>query len=784
MKRFLPFFVLCCWVPPLFAAPQSIELATDFDSLSLGAESYYFILDRFLPGELKQETLSQFQRTGQRMPNFGISKDQVWFWNRLANTGKLPLKLILTVGANNLHCRVYLLDPGQLPQKGQELAIWNPENFQLLYQIHLPPQSRKELFQNCYSNIYLGFRNILSSPQKYWEQQILETSIKAFYYGALFSIWLYNLFLFLSLKERGYLYYLFCLLAYAGVMTGIDGTANQYWIGVESGLWYAMSFSALSGTAFGFFTRELLRTKQHIPKWDKVIQGMMLYLLVLGLSAFFLPNSVLEAHSPVSGFIMPGILLTAGFLTLKRHPRVAKLYLAAWGAYLIGFVVYVAVYLGWIGTPYSLMELTYLGKLSSLTEISLLALALADRIQALKREKKQAQIKLVHTLQNHAADLEEQVNLRTSELRMANEAKNKFFSIISHDLRGPVGSLSVLFNVVLEKGSELEGALFEGVKHTTKNIHRLLEDLLVWAKSQQGEIEVHPLDYPLAISIEQSMELVSAQLTQKQISVQSFCQKDVKVLADPALITTIIRNFLGNAIKFTPEGGEIQIDCRSQGDMVEVSVIDNGCGIPQEIQKRLFKIGEKISSGLSANGEGGSGLGLILCSEFVAKSGGKIGVESEPGQGSRFWFTLPKSQANGEQEVWRRSLAGMKVLLVEDERIHAASSAQVLRNLKMEYELASDGAQALMQIKAKPFDLVLMDIDMPVMDGAQASMKIQSLKQKPKWVIALSAYSEKDLQQRFTHLAFEGSLNKPLVEERLIALLKQLAENQVPPPQT
>ena len=556
-------------------------------------------------------------------------------------------------------------------------------------------------------------------------------------------------------------------------MSGIDGLAPNHWLPVSAGLWYVVSCAGLTGVAFGLFTRELLPTKVNLPRWDQVILGMMALCLFIALTAPFLPTELVELYSPVTGFLMPGVLLVAGILALKHKSRAARFYLYAWSAYLFGFFAYTSVYLGWPLLDFSLLEMSLFSKASSLIEVSLLALALADRIQGFKREKEEARSSLVEALRSHGAELEAKVLQRTRELRLANETKDKFFSIISHDLRGPIGSLAVIFNEVVHKGADLEGDLFEGIKRSTRNLHRLLEDLLVWAKSQRGELEVHPFNYFLADSIRQSAELVSAQLEQKNIELRQHCPADLEVWADPSVVTTVVRNLLGNAIKFTEPGGWITVTGIAKENEVEVSVIDNGKGMTLEMTEKLFRIDHRIRSSQSPTIESGSGLGLILCAEFIAKAGGRIGVESEPGKGSRFWFTLPLGRQVEGRPAWKERLGELRILVVEDERLHQESTGKVLRELGLNFQVAENGLEAVERATTESFDLVLMDIDMPVLNGIEAGRRLRLLDNPPGWIVSLSAYTEGDLKLRSPEFQFNGFLNKPLESERMLGLLRQ-----------
>ncbi|MBB4802379.1 signal transduction histidine kinase [Flavobacterium nitrogenifigens] len=222
--------------------------------------------------------------------------------------------------------------------------------------------------------------------------------------------------------------------------------------------------------------------------------------------------------------------------------------------------------------------------------------------------------------------------------------KNQFFSIISHDLRGPLGSsvsLSELFLENIEDYSREEIREISEMQHeSNKNIYKLLENLLEWSRVQTGMITFSPKRLTLNTLIKENLELSKNAALNKNIKLifESTDQIDAEV--DKNMIGTILRNLLSNAIKFTEKNGEIKIKLLKANQQAKFSITDNGIGVPDSIKENLFRINEKVTQKGTEN-ETGSGLGLLLCSEFIKIHNGKIWVESEAGEGSTFKFTLP-----------------------------------------------------------------------------------------------------------------------------------------------
>ncbi|MCG6161585.1 PAS domain-containing sensor histidine kinase [Leptospira bandrabouensis] len=236
-----------------------------------------------------------------------------------------------------------------------------------------------------------------------------------------------------------------------------------------------------------------------------------------------------------------------------------------------------------------------------------------------------------------------------SELQLLNHTKDKFFSIIAHDLKGPIGGMNTFAGMILE---DLDTRPIKRTKNdlsilfqSSGEVYALLENLLTWARSQTGEIAFFPEEISLYHSIESSIASVSFSIQNKSIVLKNFVDPNSKVYADEKMIETVLRNLISNAIKYSNPGGEIQIFSKSIGDDLEICIADFGTGISTEIQNKLFRIDAKQTSMPGTLGERGTALGLILCREFIERHGGMIRVESELGKGSKFYFTLPKESS-------------------------------------------------------------------------------------------------------------------------------------------
>jgi signal transduction histidine kinase len=238
----------------------------------------------------------------------------------------------------------------------------------------------------------------------------------------------------------------------------------------------------------------------------------------------------------------------------------------------------------------------------------------------------------------------EELEIQRKELESLNSTKDKFFAIIAHDLKNPFSTVLGLSELLAKEFESFEPdklkIFIEQIYKYSNNTFNLLENLLQWSMLQTGRMPLRPKLINLNELISESIELLRGTATQKGISIDVTAIDNGFVYVDVSMITTVIRNLLSNAIKFTTQSGEIKIDIVREGSMLKISIHDNGVGISLQDQKRLFNIDSNPTT-IGTSMEKGTGLGLILCKDFVERNGGTICVESELEKGSTFSFTIP-----------------------------------------------------------------------------------------------------------------------------------------------
>lgn len=239
-------------------------------------------------------------------------------------------------------------------------------------------------------------------------------------------------------------------------------------------------------------------------------------------------------------------------------------------------------------------------------------------------------------------------NLKESEnqLKELNSSKDKFFSIIAHDLRGPFSGFLGLTELLSTEWEQLPVAdvkrMTKAIFESAKSVYQLLNDLLLWSTTQLGSIKFEPEMLDLFDLTSSNVFLLRDTAKNKTIELELICRKNTLVYCDRNMITTVIRNLIDNAIKFTPENGKVKIYSERFSNYIKVCVEDNGCGMDASVSKNLFNLEQKLST-LGTKGEKGTGLGLKLCKEFIDMHDGEIWAESEKGIGTKVFFTLPNS---------------------------------------------------------------------------------------------------------------------------------------------
>ncbi|MDX2188613.1 MAG: two-component regulator propeller domain-containing protein [Bacteroidota bacterium] len=392
-----------------------------------------------------------------------------------------------------------------------------------------------------------------------------------------------------------------------------------------------------------------------------------------------------------------------------------------------------------------------------------------------------------------------EINKQNIELVNLNATKDKIFSIIAHDLKNPFQGILSLTTLLIDKykeySDEQKHQFINQIKGTSEKAFNLLQNLLNWAQTQTDSIHYEPKSIELISLIEQSVSVYKVNAEKKQIKIEFQLPSSILIYADENMISTVLRNLIGNAIKFTPESGKIIISSKLELNKVLISIIDSGIGISEEIFNKLFKIDQHIST-KGTSGESGSGLGLIICKEFVEKNGGEL-IISKNNLGSTFGFTVPLfTQVSEKQNIVDESIKQSNIKIVDASNNQLSQQQTVIiieddsdirkilvEYLKGNYQIieAENGAVGFDLIQKYVPDLIISDVMMPIMNGFELCSKVKSnalVSHIP--IILLTAQEADNYKYEGLDKGADDYIIKPfnpnLLEARIRNLIKSRAE--------
>lgn len=574
-----------------------------------------------------------------------------------------------------------------LPQNKPYVRVKLAPNSQTL--VYLRLQGDINLYKPQHLNLQL------ETPEQVVEANNSRLFVQGIFIGVIIVMALYNLVLYISVRDRSYLYYVMALTGTGLYFMFYHGFALEL-LWPAAPYWNAHSFAFIvtfNGIFRLLFTRSYLDTRQTMPVWDRVLTFLALLYAIpvaMGLLSYFTSIDLLKACVDLIGIIGGAVLvamLLVGAISFYKGYRPALYFVFANLLFVVGSLLFILKEMQWLpDTPLTL----YSAQVGIVAQVVLFSLGLAYRLNTVttelanevlekKRLELEKEVERKHLIEQQKKELEVTVANRTAALRSKtqelkhtvrqlkaselklmriNSIKDRFFSIISHDLRTPLATLDSFLNILLNFSDRMKPEQMQKLANHTqlsvRNLQALLENLLQWSAAQTGSgdtVTFEPETIVLHQNIETNLALLQDTAAAKNISWQATTADNLKVYADANMLSFVIRNLLHNAIKFSEPGKTIKLHaCITNSNMAEITIEDEGIGMNAETVASLFSQEQLAQTTKGTANEKGTGLGLLLCRLFVERNGGFIWVKSEPGKGSRFWFTVPLAPSGQPQK--------------------------------------------------------------------------------------------------------------------------------------
>ncbi|MGK0249730.1 MAG: signal transduction histidine kinase/CheY-like chemotaxis protein [Oleispira sp.] len=892
-KRILILFS-CCLAISGVQANWGTTVAEDDTSINLGTDIQWVEDDTntLTFEQIQRLPLEAFHKGSQYTFNRGYTSSGYWLRFRL----NLPIELInsqwlleipfplldyvalYSPDKNNAYSVIYTGDRSTFSQRDLNTTD---------FVFKLTPEQKNNVYY-----LHVKTKDSLQVPLHLWhvdhfpKHTAYISGLQGIYFGIMLVMILYNLFIYLSVRERSYLYYISYISIFTLFQASIQGFSFEY-IWPNQTNWANISIPFLGVLSLFFaslFARSILQTHLLLPRVDK---GLVL----IAVSLFCILPVILFADYDVGiisalfcTFIFFNLVLVISCLAAFKGNRTAKVFVVAWAIFLISGVINMLGALNVLPIEYASQVALQIG---SVIEVILLSLALADRINIIEKEKVEIETKSRETLL--------QANI---QLENSNRLKDEFIATISHEIRTPMNGVLGSAQLLLDtKPDKYQSLYIDTINRSGQTLLEILNNILDYSQIEADKLELEPIEFELEKIINECAEFFSVIASQNNVKLFVRIHRNTpkRIISDPVRFKQILLNLIGNAFKFTSRGQvvvHVQLSENSNNKLY-IEVEDSGCGLTYEQQNILFKPFVQVDSSCSRE-KGGTGLGLAISKKLSLLMQGDIGVHSLPGKGATFWFTavikITEKETNNRffsdksvclllsskyQETliqeqlqdWginiisrhmlqydneinvisdnanlpellnlgistqniiiisdsthkldeavrivtspitpqklrfalRSSDASLSVSSLQNERKHTENKTpnfsqlrvlavddnsvnqliikKMLSKYKIEADIAVGGLDAMGFIRGqkKQYDLILMDIEMPIKDGYQTTRDIRQYELEhnlePSKIVAVSAHSMKESRGKALLSGMDDFLNKPIDQNILIDVL-------------
>ena len=613
-----------------------------------------------------------------------------------------------------------------------------------LFELNFSPGQSQTVYLRLASQGSVQAPLTLWSAQAYLEQQPVRIYILGLIYGVLLGMLVYNLFIYLSVRDTSYLYYIFYIASFGLYQLSVNGAAVQYFW--PNNPWWANAATPFLIGSAAFFGCQFARTFLHTASHSRWLDRALMLLMAVGVLVMVLALTTSYAVSLrlATGLALAFIvtIFTSGVVAWVRGLRVARYFVIAWSAFLLGGLVNTLMVLGYLPNVFLTM---YASQIGSAIEVGLLSLALADRINAMRDLQ-------ARTLQESGQKLA----AMNQQLAHTNQLKDEFLATVTHELRTPmngvIGSLELI--KTLDMGPELE-LYTQTAEGSAREMMHMVNGILALTELQAGRLGMRAQSFALSELVQSLSDQYGPTARNKGLQ---FSYEIARILPDQWVgdvdkIRQCLECLLDNAIKFTRVGGVIlRVTGKTAGPgrwALALNVIDSGIGFVHIEEAELYQNFFQVDGSMTRS-YGGLGIGLAICRRLVELLGGRLTHHSQPGQGSQFQLLLELEsplESTQQAEGLSRTPNECVVLLVED----SSPGQVVLRGmlLKLGYRVLSvdSGGEAIDVLRRERVDAVVLGCPLNLVSGASMGGQLLTLAACAKLPVLALFESETEARQ-------------------------------------
>jgi hypothetical protein len=757
-------------------------------SYSLNHHLWYFMENNSnIPKDQINSSLyeSKFIYNESGKKGFGFKDDSLWI--RLKIKNDLENKQDFYISSENpfTDSLLYLEFDDKNPSKiskelevGDRISIESREVLHryFVFKVTIPSQKSKTVYLKYRTNGVLQVNLFISSIDVFQENSYLDNFCMGIILGTMIIMFFYNLFIYFSTQEKSFIYY--CVLIFFMILTqvSIQGYGQIYlwskWL-----LWSDYStniLSYLSVISLVIFSYDFLQLHT-LRKMNILKNSVLTILVILGFIGLYLGNKFLSLFLLSFTAILSLLIIILSIIQYRNGVNTAKFYLLAW------FCLYassILIFFNRLGIINSFFISEYSLSISSSIGLAVLSLGLADKINSMKKERESFLKDYNKNLENEILERTKQIENAKQVAEKANEAKTLFLAKMNHELRTPLnGILGMLQNISISELDAKNKEMLDIINTSSNNLLVIINDILDYTNIESGKLELFDSKFQFKEFIASLVKIQKSNLENKNLILNLNIEDSIPELieCDKERLAQLLFNLITNAIKYTDKG-EINLDIKQSiiddhFTKLIFKIKDTGIGISSEKLSTLFQTFHQLDNSLTRK-YGGIGLGLVISKKIIEAMNGSIFVESIEGVGSTFSFSIQVKQvqdSNKNSENLKitsdiQSNLIESILIVEDDKINQSVIQKMLKNLKFKYETVNNGMESIENFRKLNSPLILMDIEMPVMNGIDATVEIRRITANNIYpiIIGVSAHTVDEIKKQALQAGMNDFISKPV----------------------